>query len=70
MTCRFDSMVRFSWSTCVSILERDCITVKWESDAEADANQASLTDILGTRKRSSEVQFSYFRARKLQHLVW
>ena len=63
-------MVRFSWSTSVSILERDCISVKWESEAEQDANQTSLTNILGTRKRNNTTQFSYFRARKLQNLAW
>ena len=71
---RFPSLVRFSWSTSVTIVDKNCAKVDWECEDEGGADQQSLAAAMagGAGKTSLKSRHSYFRARKLQrvHSGW
>jgi ribonuclease H2 subunit A len=63
----YPSMVRFSWSTCTTIMDTQCVDVLWECENEDGNTQQSLKDAFsGTPFRSEKNRFSYFKARKIQ----
>lgn len=63
----YPSMVRFSWSTCTTIMDAQCAQVSWECENEDGNTQQSLKDAFsGTPFRAEKNRFSYFKARKIQ----
>ena len=62
--------VRFSWSTCVTLMEKECCAVEWECEDEgAAAGQQSLAAMMRGDGKKMRMRHSYFRTRKLQRVV-
>ena len=65
----FQPHVRFSWSTCVTLMDKNCCTVEWECDDEGEAaGQPSLTAMMSGEGKKLKARHSYYRARKLQRV--
>lgn len=65
---RFPGHVRFSWSTCVTLMEKGCCPVDWECEDEG-TGQPSLAAMMSGGGKKLRNRHSYFRARKLQRVV-
>lgn len=68
----YSSDVRFSWSTCVTLMEKNCIKVDWEADDDSPGGQPSLAAMMrggGSGGKKVIPRHSYFRARKLQKVI-
>ncbi len=67
-TFGYSNDVRFSWSTCVILMEKNCIKVDWEADDDNPGGQPSLAAMMSGGKKMRP-RHSYFRARKLQKVI-
>jgi ribonuclease H2 subunit A len=66
----YSNDVRFSWSTCVTLMEKHCIKVDWEADDDSPGGQPSLAAMMsGGAGKKMRPRHSYFRARKLQKVI-
>ncbi|GMH36251.1 hypothetical protein BSKO_04119 [Bryopsis sp. KO-2023] len=70
----YPELVRFSWSTCKSLLEERGVKTKWECDQEEDNSQQKLT-CFAKRKAGCQIEMSsgvgrhtFFRVRRLQRV--
>lgn len=67
----FPQFVRFSWSTCKDILEKQCVPVEWDDDdadeiAEDLKGTAKIMSFFGTAKTKTEVKpHQFFQERCL-----
>lgn len=71
-TFGYSNDVRFSWSTCVTLMEKNCIKVDWEADDDSPGGQPSLAAMMsggGSGGKKMKPRHSYFRARKLQKVI-
>lgn len=62
----YSNDIRFSWSTCVLLMDKNGVKVDWEADDES-TGQPSLAAVMSGKK--IKPRHSYFRARKLQKVT-
>lgn len=71
----FPKIVRFSWSTASTIIDKKCLKVTWDDDE--DENTGTTTTTTTTKKRKSEViettpttktLFSYFAQKSVKKM--
>ncbi|XP_065826592.1 ribonuclease H2 subunit A-like [Oscarella lobularis] len=69
----FPQLVRFSWSTCEKIMERNCVPVHWDDDDdEADVGYskgtAKLVDYFGAKSIEKSKRHRFFKESHLTSL--